>query len=105
MIINVENVIPCLHMADYLQIDDLKRRVNDYLTNNLSKNNVIPILKKALELLIEEVYEKCTLVLAKNFNYLYSINASFNFLPLPLMIDLLKHGSLTVANEYHVSNT
>lgn len=56
--LTIDNVLPCLHMANYLLIYDLKRRVNEYLNQYLNRNNVVILLKKALELKLGKNYLK-----------------------------------------------
>ena len=113
-----DNAVPLLAMANYLIIEDLKNRVIDFLSKNLSRTNVLLILRKALELhtgcsllllllilisIAEEIIEKCVLVLAKNFSQIFTAGASLDFLPLNLMLELLRHPSLSVNSEYSVT--
>jgi hypothetical protein len=48
IVLNDENAIPLLKMANYLIIDDLKGRVYDFLSKNISRSNVLSVLRRAL---------------------------------------------------------
>lgn len=115
MTVTDDNAIPLMSLAEYLQIEDLKSRLMDYLNKNITRTNVLIIIKKALDFKIgtvhtfhfltsnlEVVIEKCLFILARNFSHIYAAGASLEFLPLNIMKDLLNHTSLTVSSEYAV---
>lgn len=47
--INDDNSLPLMSMAQYLQMEDLRGRVMDYLNKNITRTNVLVIIQKALD--------------------------------------------------------
>ncbi len=68
ILITDDNAIPILAIAEFLKIEDLQRRINDYLAINISRTTVLQILKIALEIRTGDIIERCILVLARNFS-------------------------------------
>jgi hypothetical protein len=108
IVINDVTSVPLLSLANYLKIDDLKKRVASHLTSRITRKNALFVLQKALEFNTEEVISKCILVIARNYSHLAaseSEESPFKFMPVSMMLTLLNHGSLAVASEYSVYQT
>jgi hypothetical protein len=104
-LITDDNSIPILAIAEFLKIEDLQKRINDYLSINISRTTVLQILRRALEIKTDDIIERCVLVLARNFSQMYAAGASLDFLPFDIMLALLRHESLAVSSEYSVYKT
>eukprot|EP01112_Ceratiomyxa_fruticulosa_P011781 TRINITY_DN3229_c1_g1_i1.p1 TRINITY_DN3229_c1_g1~~TRINITY_DN3229_c1_g1_i1.p1 ORF type:complete len:503 (-),score=104.54 TRINITY_DN3229_c1_g1_i1:213-1721(-) len=125
--ISEKNAIPLLSLANYLAIEDLKQRVAEYITTQITRKNAFFILHKALEFETEDVINQCIVVIARNFNYFISDSNSsnsnnnnnnnnnnnsdhsshsqsfpFKSLPPQIMLSILNHVSLAVNNEFIV---
>ncbi|KAH3761856.1 E3 ubiquitin-protein ligase HECTD1 [Pelomyxa schiedti] len=100
-------------MSNQLAITSLGRTVAMFIANHITSDNAIKMLKKALELqstytttnpTTDDVISKCVLILARNFSDLVNTKGEsiFNALPINVVLDVLRHGSLAVEAECHV---
>lgn len=109
LIINEDNAVPLLSLAELLQVDELVNRINTYLLDGISKSSVFNILKKALTIKTNsDLIGRCILVIARNFSHMYTSSnnlLNLDFLPVDLFIELLKNESLLVSNEFWVFKT
>lgn len=99
VLLTVENVIPLLSTADHYLVHSLKKLTQDYLSMNLTRENALSILQKALEFNVPEIVETCLSVVAKNF---CNIQGNYNFLPFSEFYRLLEHKYLSIKNEYEL---
>eukprot|EP00026_Physarum_polycephalum_P005394 Phypoly_transcript_05428.p1 GENE.Phypoly_transcript_05428~~Phypoly_transcript_05428.p1 ORF type:complete len:582 (-),score=64.01 Phypoly_transcript_05428:105-1850(-) len=67
-----ENCVPLLSLANSLEIEDLQRRIANFLSTSINRKNAMFVLNKALEFNTEDVKNKCLLVLARNFSRIVS---------------------------------
>lgn len=63
-----ENCVPLLSLANFLEIEDLKKRIATFLSTSIGRKNVLVVLKRAMDFGQEEVKKQCILVLAHNFS-------------------------------------
>ena len=96
VVINSDNSIPLLALADKLEMKDLKTRTSQYIAANIRRENCISMFKRAFEFDAKEVIDKCTAVIARNFCFLH---ADFTFLPSSIYLKILQHDDLAVKNE------
>lgn len=95
--LTLESVIPVLAMADHYLIKDLVSVCTEYLSAHIQKENVLVIVKSALNFHFEDIITKCIAVIAKNFCF---ITSDYIFFPPSLFLQLLSHPGLVVKNEY-----
>ena len=96
VVINSENSIPLLALADKLDLSDLKTQSSRYLAGSIRHENCISMLKRAFEFDAKEVIDKCTNVIARNFCFLH---VDFSFLPPHIYLKILQHEDLAVKSE------
>eukprot|EP01112_Ceratiomyxa_fruticulosa_P021039 TRINITY_DN7323_c0_g1_i1.p1 TRINITY_DN7323_c0_g1~~TRINITY_DN7323_c0_g1_i1.p1 ORF type:complete len:585 (-),score=125.19 TRINITY_DN7323_c0_g1_i1:96-1850(-) len=73
-----ENVIPLLAMANFYQIKGLKKEASAFLAGNITRDNALLMLQKAIFFDAEDVTNKCINVICKHFNQLASATIAFN---------------------------
>jgi hypothetical protein len=50
ILVDENNAVPILSIAEYLKIEDLQKRVQEYLSSSLTRSTVLLVLKRALEI-------------------------------------------------------
>ena len=106
IVIDENNAVPILSIAEYLKIEDLHKRVQEYLTSSLTRSTVLQVLKRALEIKTSyNMIGRCILIIARNFSQMYITGSNFEFLPREILLSILRHESLAVNSEYAVYKT
>lgn len=80
------------------------QRINHFTKGSGSKSRYLLVHEQISFMSAEIVFDRCISVMARNFSQLYASGASFDFLPLNLILQLLSHPSLAVQSEYSVGS-
>jgi len=96
---SLDNAVQLLALADFYQINELKKSANEFIVSNIIKENALIMLQQAVQFNSEEVISKCLQVFAKNFSPLIESGINLNSLPATILVRLLKRNNLSVASE------
>lgn len=96
--INDENAVAVLSISSSLEVKLLRDRANQFISENITRENAIILLKMAVQFDMKEVIRKTVQVVAKNFAYIYDVH--YNFLPYEIFLNLIEHEHLNIVREY-----
>jgi hypothetical protein len=99
LVLTEENVLPILCLADHYLVKELKKLCSDFISQTITRENAVNILKKAIEFHSDETIRRCLLVIARNFSNKKLAREDYTFLPYHIFMTLLYHRFLAVKNE------
>lgn len=94
-----DNAMLLLALADYYLVKELKQAASDYIIGTITRDNALTTLKEAIRFNAEEMISKCLQVVTKNFSPIVESGSSFSFLPVELLVRLIRRDNLAVSSE------
>src|SRR5258708_1084945 len=89
-----------LSMSSKFEIKELKQKTAIFISANITRENGIYLVKKALKFDSKDIIKRAIQTVAKNFAYIYDTN--YNFLPYDLFLSLVEHDFLNVVREFNL---